>query len=546
MTVSTTLSRVIYAGDGVTTDFAVPFAFLDATDLAVSAHAADGTATALSLATDYTVDGGQGAPGTVHALAAPAAGVDWVIHRRTARSQETDYTANDPFPAESHERALDRLTMIAQELDEAMGRAATLPVSSPLAALELPGPAAGALIGWNGAGDGLHNVLAADVGLVPVTAFAATLLDDVDRTAAQATLGLVPGSDVLAPDGDGSQLSGIVTDNPPNLLLNGDFAVAQQGTAFTAATTPANADATYGFDQWILLSDGDGAVELGRATAADGLAGVATGLLIDLTTAARRAGVCQIVEAREAAPALGARVSLSFLARKKAANVAVDTLRAVIASWTGTADSVTRDIVAAWNGEGGAPTLAAGWTLEGTATFALSDAFAACALEDVAIDAVGASNIAVLLMIENGDAALDDLLYLSAVNLVASPTARPFVPRPYDTQLRLCQRHFERIGAVASGRYCAGFCDSSTVALGVLPFQRKRTVPSLSVSSASGFLVRHRGVTNTNSTNVSFALNDFDRTQMAITVAAGLTAGDACFLSSGLSAATHINVDARL
>ena len=47
---------------------------------------------------------------------APAATNEVIIQRKLALTQGTDYVANDPFPAESHEEALDRLTFITQQI----------------------------------------------------------------------------------------------------------------------------------------------------------------------------------------------------------------------------------------------------------------------------------------------------------------------------------------------------------------------------------------------------------------------------------------------
>ena len=67
-------------------------------------------------------------------LAAPATGTRLVIYRDTEVVQETDYTSGDAFPAESHERALDRLTMILQEKTPGAAgatRAIQIPIGDP-------------------------------------------------------------------------------------------------------------------------------------------------------------------------------------------------------------------------------------------------------------------------------------------------------------------------------------------------------------------------------------------------------------------------------
>ena len=116
MTISTTDWRITYSGNGVTTVFAFPYRFLANAELKVLEVATNGTETPKTLTTHYTLTGaGDDAGGSVTMLVAPAAGVTLVIYRDTAVVQETDYISGDPFPAETHEEALDRLTMILQE-----------------------------------------------------------------------------------------------------------------------------------------------------------------------------------------------------------------------------------------------------------------------------------------------------------------------------------------------------------------------------------------------------------------------------------------------
>src|SRR5574343_1382273 len=129
MTISTTESRISYNGNGVTTVFSFPYRFLANGDLVVLSVSAAGVETTKVLTTDYTLTGaGDDAGGSVTMLVAPASGTRLIIYRDTDIVQETDYISGDPFPAETHERALDRLTMIAQEIGSGTDRSIKVPV----------------------------------------------------------------------------------------------------------------------------------------------------------------------------------------------------------------------------------------------------------------------------------------------------------------------------------------------------------------------------------------------------------------------------------
>lgn len=194
MTLSTTATRVAYAGDGTTTAFPIPFTFFDADELEVIERtAATRAEIPRSLSADYNVAGGNGAPGTVTAAVAPPAGVTWTIRRLTRRSQLTDYTANDPFPAETHERALDRLQAQMQEIGDDIGRAAKLSAATALSLLQpLPDPVPGQFLRGNAAGDGFEHagIVGAGVIGVPVPVSQGGT-NAVTAAAALATLGAV-------------------------------------------------------------------------------------------------------------------------------------------------------------------------------------------------------------------------------------------------------------------------------------------------------------------------------------------------------------------
>jgi hypothetical protein len=130
MTVSSSTSRISYAGNGSETIFAFPYYFLAEADLVVVRRDdATGAETTLALDSDYTVTGaGMAAGGAVTTVTPPAAGETLTLRRVVSLTQSTDFVANDPLDAEVLERAVDRATMADQQLQEQADRAIKLPV----------------------------------------------------------------------------------------------------------------------------------------------------------------------------------------------------------------------------------------------------------------------------------------------------------------------------------------------------------------------------------------------------------------------------------
>lgn len=189
MTVTTTTKSVAYNGDGVTTSFPVPFQFFGNDELEViERNETTGVETVKALTTDYTITGGAGATGTVIAVTAPPSGVSWTILRATKQKQETDYTDNDPFPAETHETGLDRVTMIAQDAEATVARAIRFSKTDADGLnAELPNAIvrANKFLGFDASG-GVIAAVSAD--LTPVSSFIAPLLAAANSTDALAIL----------------------------------------------------------------------------------------------------------------------------------------------------------------------------------------------------------------------------------------------------------------------------------------------------------------------------------------------------------------------
>lgn len=138
MTVSSTTSKVSYSGDNTTTVFAYTFKVFDEDDLTVILRDnTTGAETVQTITTHYSVSGvGASGGGNVTFVTAPTSGQTVVIRRESAQTQDTDYTPNDPFPAEAHEDALDKLTFIAQEMQEELDRAIKLSRTNTMASTE--------------------------------------------------------------------------------------------------------------------------------------------------------------------------------------------------------------------------------------------------------------------------------------------------------------------------------------------------------------------------------------------------------------------------
>ncbi len=131
MTVSTSQSRVAYLGNNVTVLFAVPFPFIQEDYLrVVRTNNATLVATTLVLNSGgvdgYTVQGAGNPTGSVTVVTPPTSSETLSIFRVVPATQEADFVANDPFPAETFEDSLDKLTMIVGQAVTDVGRSLKL------------------------------------------------------------------------------------------------------------------------------------------------------------------------------------------------------------------------------------------------------------------------------------------------------------------------------------------------------------------------------------------------------------------------------------
>jgi len=220
-------------------------------------------------------------------------------------------------------------------------------------------------------------------------------------------------------------------------IINGGFIVNQYAVStYTSATTPANSDDTYLHDQWILLSDGNDVVDVYAATSPNI---PHSRVQFEVETANKKFGYLQIIENKDAYQFYGKTVSLQFKAATIAGKV-IKNVRAAVLSWSSTADSVTSDVVASWGAEGNNPTWATNWTAENTATnLALVEGtWTTYKIENISVDTASMTNLAVFIWVDDTDAAVDDLFYLSDVQLNEGAVCTAYMPMRYEDEVARC------------------------------------------------------------------------------------------------------------
>ena len=230
-----------------------------------------------------------------------------------------------------------------------------------------------------------------------------------------------------------------------NALINGGMEIAQRGTSFISTTTPANSDDTFLLDRWILLSDQNDIVDVTQQSAG-GVSGNENYIRLDVETAAKKFGICQIIENKNCKGMIGGTVSLSFEAKVTNATKLSD-IRAAVLAWDSTADTVTSDLVATWEAEGTIITPAANWTAENAAAnLGVTTSWVKYTISGISIDTASAANIAVFIY-QNNVATNDTagiFLEITNVQLEASTKATDFEYRQFGDELAKCQRYYTK------------------------------------------------------------------------------------------------------
>lgn len=169
-TVTTTTSKVIYAGDGYSVNFSFLFNIYTSTDLTVQEESSGGVFTTLTLNSDYTVALTHAAPspGSITLSSFLPIGTSLVILRKLPLTQTINIADNSPTPAATWNQGYDRACMIEQQLQEQINRSI---LQNPLVStpITMPAGVANYLLGWDSTGTTLTNIASTGgAGLIPV------------------------------------------------------------------------------------------------------------------------------------------------------------------------------------------------------------------------------------------------------------------------------------------------------------------------------------------------------------------------------------------
>ena len=274
------------------------------------------------------------------------------------------------------------------------------------------------------------------------------------------------GSQALVPAGFGFR----------NLIINGDFRIAQRGTSFVSG---ANNDDTYNLDRWTILSDGNDVVDITQST--DAPTGGLYSIGLDVETANKKFGIVQFVEQQNIVGVQNKNVWLSFKARTTGSSIS--NVKAVVLAWTGTADTVTSDVVSSWGADGVTPTWATNWTAENTpSNLGVTNSWAEYRVQALC-DASNIRNLAVFIWCDDTSTTLGDFLYVTDVQLEINEVATNFERRPIQTELQLCQRYYWRwLSAVNGDIYVSVYQPASTPFYATFPFPTQmRTDPAMTI-----------------------------------------------------------------
>ena len=467
--------------------------------------------------TIYTLTGaGTSSGGTLTYVGSPAASAAIEINRVVPNTQETNLQETGAFSAESVEDTLDKLTQQSQQslqLDKTNGDtydagAGSSDTSRTRKIVSVKDPTAA----QDAATKTYVDTAISSTGNVPAP-IAADVDKHLEATAAGAfswqTTEEVPtpvsddvtGDKVLqatsaAVNGFGFQTVPAAGGRARNMIVNGQFSVAQHGTTFDSTTIPVNSNNTILLDRWRLLSNGDNIVDVSQSQV-EVPNGALNSILLDVETGTTfKFGIIQVLEERDTVVAFDNQngvVSISFEAFTPTGS-SIGSLRVGPLSWVGTADAPT-DPISTWGAAGVDPGLTTSWDYENTPeTLSLvANSWTKFTVTNIPLDTSGIKNIALFIWTDDTAMTVGHFLYISNVQMVRGATIGEYGHRSHAEELALCQRYLQVYPAGAAEEpFGAGMNITTTTSSFIIPLTTTMRVKPTAVvvgSAATDFRV---------------------------------------------------------
>jgi hypothetical protein len=332
--------------------------------------------------------------------------------------------------------------------------------------------------------------------------------------------------------------SGVIPAVHRNDIINGGYLVNQEND--TAA-----ADDDYSIGD-LFLHVGEAAVTTSLQTSG-GPQGDRNFARINIDTANKQSGWVYFLSNADCQDYI-ANGKMSFGIKIKTTSAAIDTVRIGLLKWTGTADSVTSDVVATWAQDGTNPTLATSWSYENTpADVNLTTDWVRHTVENVTVDS-DTNNLACFVWIDDGTIAEDDQFDVTEWQLNPGSTVNDFSSAKLTDVSTQVDYYLQRYNFnSAAYEYVTGgvLMSSTTTAYNALPWRTiMRVAPSVTSSAAGTFMIQNnRG--DVVPSGVAFNGIGYSTGRMQWTYSGTFSAGDSGYLIRDSSDTTFIMLDAR-
>lgn len=433
----------------------------------------------------------------------------------------------------------------------------TAPVGNPRIDRIVVDSVTGAVSVVTGTPAGSPSAPAIPAGKIPVaqvllqtssTSIANSMITD-ERVPGRSELGTI-GAAGTAPVADSAQPTGLiwVPQYVKSLLQNPFFQVNQRVVSGTYA------DDAYILDRWYVLTQSN-PITPSQQTLQEN--GQATNLRLTQSNAsAQRFGLATILEAKDSQPLRGRQITFRPRVRISASQA----VRIAVLEWTGTADSVTSDVVSSWtNGTFTAGQFFNSTTLTVTGVGSKTPGAATWTDMDGLTVTVGSSCNNLILMIWVGATAAQNVtLDIGKVRLVNGPYAGEIHVPSYRDDLLECGRFYLRylfdsdsVGAIPGG---IGYVNAATQAIFQVafpgPMRKKLSAGDVSSMAVASLKVADGSATGTASAvaiNTGGGTGPNDLTaSLIVTTNSVLTAGRAAYLKGDGLSPTDVAFNAEL